>query len=118
MSKALLLTQDEIYYNEENKNKFHTAAKKAFRDLAKKLGLEKTEFNIRSNKAGPGSTGEVTFHSDKFYVTTCNDFSTGGHKILYRTCNGQKDYTGGNNQYIGIEQINSETLFNKLKAML
>jgi hypothetical protein len=74
--------------------------KKEMRSLVKALGLTKEEFNIHVFDNGCGDTlPEVTLHTTKFYIafgpplfSDCGDFS-----VMYRVCDGLKDYTGGQN---------------------
>jgi hypothetical protein len=80
------------------KSQFHTTYARVLRHIAKKcLGLQKGEYQVRSNKGGPEVLGEVTLHTDTFYV------QIGGLNpdlVLYRSCKGQKDYTGGWNRWL------------------
>lgn len=92
-------------YDAQAKQKFHNQARKVLREIAKKIGVEKSEFNVSSNKAGPASVGEVTFHSDKLYI------QIGGlnpENVLYRSCNGRKDSTGGTNQWTDMSELFSD----------
>lgn len=80
-----------------NKDKFHRDAKAYLRLLAAHLGLGEGSYDIRSNKAGPASLGEVTLHSETFYLQLGGLFPD---SILYRACQGRKDYTGGRNRFM------------------
>jgi hypothetical protein len=81
----------------ETKEAFHTTAKAALKEVADALELPKGSYEIRSNKAGPAILGEVTLHGENIYVQV----GESPHGILYRTCKGRKDYTGGGNQWLG-----------------
>ena len=84
------------------KDAFHALARKQFKALAAELGLQKGEYDLRTNKAGPAVLGETTLHTDKIYV------QVGGSAtcyLMYRTCNGRKDYCGGQNRYMQIEDL-------------
>ena len=47
------------------KDAFHALARKQFKALAAELGLQKGEYDLRTNKAGPAVLGETTLHTDK-----------------------------------------------------
>ena len=84
------------------KDAFHALARKQFKALVAELGLQKGEYDLRTNKAGPAVLGETTLHTDKIYV------QVGGSAtcyLMYRTCNGRKDYCGGQNRYMQIEDL-------------
>jgi hypothetical protein len=83
-----------------SKSRFHQEAMVIAKVIAKKLGLSPKDFNIRSNKAGPAVCGEVVLHTINVYVQF-SQFYCGPDQpgILYRMCNGLRDYSGGMNQY-------------------
>jgi hypothetical protein len=97
------------------KEKFHAKWKKELKALAKRLGLETGQYAIRSNKAGCAIMGEVTLHADKFYMLVTTDSFC---DVLYRSCNGQRDYTGGPNQYAHFQAITSGTIDPALRRMM
>ena len=79
------------------KDAFHALARKQFKALAAELGLQKGEYDLRTNKAGPAVLGETTLHTDKIYVQVGGSASC---YLMYRTCNGRKDYCGEQNHYM------------------
>ena len=83
------------YWNnkQDSKEQFHKDAKKLLRSINKELGLNA---DIRSNKAGIASLGEVTLHSDSIYVQLGGLYPD---QALVRTCEGKKDYCGGENHW-------------------
>ena len=85
-----------------SKDDFHKLARKQFKALAAELGLQKGEYDLRTNKAGPAVLGETTLHTDKIYVQVGGSASC---YLMYRTCNGRKDYCGGQNRYMQIEDL-------------
>lgn len=117
MAKLSTMKADDIVYNEPKKTVFHREAKKALKDLAKKLGLDSSEYDLRSNKGGIAVTGEITLHTDKLYVQISGDVFGGGLKILYRTCKGRKDYSGGQNNFADVSKLEDGSLLNKLASM-
>lgn len=86
-------------YNPTHKGSWHHEARTRMRRLAKELGLERGTYDIRSNMAGPAVSGEVTLHGEDIYVQVSQ--SSGGPRmgILFRTCEGRKDYSGGTNYF-------------------
>jgi hypothetical protein len=115
--KALMILQNLGDFNtrdDSEKKKFHTNAKKVLHEIGSRLGLSKSDFDVRSNKAGSASSGDITFHSDKLYITI------GGvsvEKVMYRSCNGRKDYSGGSNQWTTIDNLLSDSFIDKAKRI-
>jgi len=87
----------------EQKELFHKSARSLLNKVAKELGYQKTQFNIRSNKGGPAVLGDVILHSDNLYINLggsyCND------KFMYRKVKHQKDYTGGTNNWMTYQEL-------------
>jgi hypothetical protein len=85
-----------------SKDRFHTVYKKRLREIAEALGLSKSEYDLRSNKAGPAVLGEVILHSDRIYL------QVGGlnqNQVMYRSVKGRKDYTGGTNNWMSLDVL-------------
>lgn len=81
------------------KERLHREWRRELRTLATEvLGLSPTDFDLRSNKAGPAVWGEVTLHTDRVYVQTVA--WNGEMQLLYRTCRDRRDYHGGANNYV------------------
>lgn len=80
-------------YNEGMKAAFKKESMSFLRSLAKKLQLNKGDYSIRFNPGGIAVSGDATLHHNNFYLTISG---TGSY---WRTCNGQKDYTGGQNRW-------------------
>lgn len=104
------------------KEAMHKEGVAMLRALAKELGLQPGSYDVRSNKAGIAVTGEVTLHTDKIYVQLCQSFSSQGLTLLYRSCEGRKDYCGGTNQYQSLDGLkldeNKSAFVRKLKAII
>jgi hypothetical protein len=92
-------------YNPTHKGSWHHEARTRMRRLAKELGLERGTYDIRSNMAGIAVSGEVTLHGEDIYVQVSQ--SSGGPRmgILFRPCDGRKDYTGGINHFSSIHML-------------
>lgn len=87
----------------DGKRSFHTEAARSLRELAKALGLGRGDYDLRSNKAGPAVSGEITLHADRLYVQISQPF-VAGSEILYRRVDSRTDYTGKRNHYAAIDK--------------
>ena len=85
---------------------FHYAGRRFLNKLAQVLGLAPTSFEVRCNLAGIAVSGEVTLHAERLYVQLSESaVGGGGVSILYRSCKGRKDYTGGQNHWKRIADL-------------
>lgn len=87
------------------KDRFHKDGKVFLKSLADALGLPMSSYQIRSNKAGPAVSGEVTLHANHLYVQLSETCMRRGVSILYRSCASQVDYAGGTNHFANIEYM-------------
>lgn len=93
----------------QTKAAFHNAAKVFLRTLAKAIGLEHgCDFRLTSNLSGMAGSGEVTLHADKLYVQLSEWCTEPGVKMLYRTCKGRTDYSGGQNNSVSLTEFAEE----------
>lgn len=76
---------------------FHIRGRKFLQAMADYWDLGKGSYEIRSCKGGPAVLGEVILHADSIYVQVCEYL--GSPMVMYRHCKGQKDYTGGHNNW-------------------
>lgn len=83
------------HYNESGKLAFKKAGMSFLRALAKRLELPKESFSIRFNAGGIAVEGDPILHHDKFYLNLSPGCMGRGY---WRTCAGQKDYSGGQNR--------------------
>ena len=95
----------DLGYNAAAKATFHRLGKRALLDLAKEMGLARSDFNISNNKAGIAVSGEITLHTDNVYIQLSQRCFGSGNEILYRTCTDRKDYTGGANHTAPVEAL-------------
>jgi len=82
-------------YDYHEKEAFRKAGMSFLRALAKRLALVKGTFSIRFNAGGIAVEGDPILHHDKFYINLATGFMGSGY---WRTCKGQKDYSGGQNR--------------------
>lgn len=81
------------------KGAMHRAGKAFLKKLAESLGLQKNQFDIRSNMGGIAVAGEITLHAENIYIQICESHTRTGMQILIRKCKGRKDFSGGQNNY-------------------
>ena len=93
------------YYDVAQKTRFHREAKRRLKALAHALNLDTSDYDLRSNKAGPAISGEITLHAENLYVQV----SQSGLGILIRSCNGREDYTGGRNHFVPLDWLDKPT---------
>ena len=95
-----------VAYDSEAKRVFHNHARRRLKQLANALGLAPGSFDLRSNPGGIAVSGEATLHADQLYVQACQPAT--GHEtgILFRTCQGRKDYHGGPNNFASLDLLN------------
>jgi hypothetical protein len=95
-----------VAYDAEAKRLFHGRAKSQLRRIATALGLEPGSYDLRSDRAGIAVSGEITLHGDHLYVQVSQS-AMGYHSgVLFRTCNGRKDYVGGPNNFASLDLLN------------
>lgn len=80
------------------KEKFHSLARRQLRKLANEIGLTSKDYDLRTNKAGPAVSGETTLHTATLYVQISQGFGGIG-EVMFRACDGRKDYTGRANHF-------------------
>ena len=92
----------------QRKQTFHRDARRFFRALAAQLGLEKTDYDLRSNEGGMAVSGEVTLHADRLYI----QLSKGPFAdVLYRRCESRKDCCGGANHSVNLSDLKNPNGF-------
>ena len=98
--------QNLSYVDPKVKDEWHRAAKAALAAFADLMGLTPKDYDLRSNKAGIAVGGEVTLHTDIAYIQVSVDLDFVGG-ILYRRCNGRRDFTGERNHWESISLLNN-----------
>jgi hypothetical protein len=83
---------------------FHKDGKKFLKQLATELALTPGSYDIRSNLGGIAVSGEVTLHAEHIYVQLA-ETARPGAQILYRHCQGRKDYCGGQNNMVSVKSL-------------
>jgi len=110
---AALLVQESINsyttLGDARKKAFHREGAKFLRAIAQALNLPDDRFDVRSNKGGPAVSGEVTLHGESLYVQLSDSLGGPGVSVLFRSCKGRKDYTGGPNNHTGMKRLADES---------
>lgn len=96
-------------YDEQQKKRFHAAARSRLKKLAIELGLPAGSYDIRSNRAGIAVSGEITLHHEHIYIQVGQFGLSSGHGILIRTCKGRKDITGDPNHFVALALLDDIT---------
>ena len=94
-----------VAYYPEQKRLFHRNARRQLRKLAAALGLEPGDYNMRSNKGGNADSGEETQQADGLYVQASQPATGGDTGILFRSCEGRRDYIGGRNNFASLDLL-------------
>jgi len=94
-----------VAYYPEQKRLFHHNVRRQLQELAAALGLEPGDFDLRSNKGGIAVSGEVTLHADRLYVQASQPATGGNTGILFRSCEGRRDYVGGPNHFASLDLL-------------
>ena len=95
-----------VAYDDDAKRLFHYHARRQLRLLADALGLGPSAYDLRSNKGGSAVSGEVTLHADHLYVQACQPATGHDSGVMFRSCQGRKDYTGGRNNFAALDLLN------------
>lgn len=93
------------YAQPEVKTQFHNTARMFLKALGSKLTPHYGEYEVRSNKGGIAVSGEVTLHMDRLYVQASQSVMGNDKGLLVRSCNGRKDYLGGQNYFFPLKML-------------
>ena len=94
-----------VAYDPEAKRLFHMHAHRQLLALAAALGFPPCGFDLRSNPAGIAVSGEVTLHADRLYVQVSQSALGTDTGILFRSCEGRRDYVGGRNNFASLDLL-------------
>ncbi|MDX2263445.1 MAG: hypothetical protein NW215_00540 [Hyphomicrobiales bacterium] len=95
---------NDCAYSPERKSVFHAQARKRLKQLANALDLDPNTYDLRSNHGGIAVSGEITLHHERLYVQVSQP-GAGVPGILYRSCQGRKDYRGGHNHFAPLDRL-------------
>jgi hypothetical protein len=89
----------------DRKQRFHREARRRLLELADALGLAPNDYDLRRNEGGIAVSGEATIHADRLYVQVSQPATGSDTGILFRTCVGRRDYTGGRNNFAALDLL-------------
>lgn len=95
-----------VSYQYEAKEEFLKRGRRQLRRVARAMGLVTGQYEVRVNRGGIAVSGEVTLHSDHVYCQLLQLCVHVGSSLLYRTCEGRKDYCGGYNNFLPGNMLN------------
>jgi hypothetical protein len=97
------------------KKLFHSRGRKLLTEYAKLiLVLTPDQFEVRSCIGGNAILGEVTLHTDNIYVQIHAPHFGDTQNVLFRKCDGRKDYCGKTNNYISLRNLDKINLMTQL----
>lgn len=89
----------------QSKKAFHKVAQKFLKELATDvLKLSPEQFEVRKCLGGPAVCGESILHTDTLYVQV-SDKIMHDRTVMWRECNGRKDYCGKTNNFGNLENL-------------
>ena len=115
------MRMNENEAHDPGKEAFHRKYRKVLKAFAKRLGLPEGSYEVRSCKGGPAVLGEVILHGEAIYIQVCRNYVYDGtndpYTVLYRSCNGRKDYSGGQNRYMPVTALENEVGVHAVRAI-
>lgn len=97
--------QKRVSYDPEAKRLFHSNARRRLRELAAALDLPPCAYDLRSNQGGIAVSGEITLHADRLYIQVSQPATRADTGILFRSCDGRRDYHGGRNNFASLDLL-------------
>ena len=64
-------------------------------------------YDLRSNEGGIAVSGEVILHSDHLYVHASQPATGWDTGVMFRSCEGRRDYTGGRNHFVSLNLLHT-----------
>jgi hypothetical protein len=87
------------------KRQFHRRARRQLIELAEELNFTTADYDLRSNEGGIAVSGEVTLHAERLYVQVSQPATGNDTGVLFRDCQGRRDYTGGRNNFASLDLL-------------
>jgi hypothetical protein len=102
---AIFNFRKRVVYDSGAKRLFHRRARRQLIELARMLNFDSADYDLRSNEGGIAVSGEVTLHANRLYVQVSQPATRADTGILFRTCEGRRDYTGGRNNFASLDLL-------------
>lgn len=94
-----------VAYDEPAKARFHADGRAAMRRLADALGLDPSRYDIRSNRAGPAVSGEITLHGEELWVQLSLGAMGPDNEVCYRRVRDRHDHCGERNHWASLRAL-------------
>ena len=94
-----------VAHDEPAKRLFHSEGRSAMRRLADALGLDEGSYDIRSNKAGPAVSGEITLHADTLWVQLSIGPFGPDREVCFRKVQSRQDHIGERNCWASVREL-------------
>ena len=94
-----------VAYDEPAKRLFHSEGRSAMRRLAEALGLKEGSFDVRSNKAGPAVSGEITLHGETLWVQLSLGPFGPDREVCFRKVRDRQDHIGERNHWASVREL-------------
>lgn len=95
----------ELVNNREAKDRWHRLARRIVRVLAEYMGLEKSEYDLRTDKGGNSVPGATVLHAQRIYIKLEVSSFSRDIGFMYRKCEGRKDFVGDTSHYLKWESL-------------
>jgi len=95
-----------VAYDPDKKRLFHRHSRSRLLLLAAALGLGDSDYDVRSNEGGIAVSGEAILHAERLYVQVSQPATRADTGILFRLCDGRRDYVGGRNHFASLDLLN------------
>lgn len=107
----LTLARRGVSYDDAAKRAFHSEGRTAMRRLAEALQLAEAGFEVRSQRAGPACSGEITLHGEEVWVQLSLGAFGPDRELMYRRVRGRDDHIGDRNRFASIRDLLSPDRF-------
>ncbi|WP_088183849.1 hypothetical protein [Sphingobium sp. Z007] len=107
----LTLARRGVSYDDAAKRAFHSEGRTAMRRLAEALQLAEAGFEVRSQKAGPACSGDITLHGEEVWVQLSLGALGPDRELMYRRVRGRDDHIGDRNRFASIRDLLSPDRF-------
>lgn len=98
----LTLARRDVSYDAEAKAAFHSEGRKAMKHLAIVLGLQRGQYQVRSNQGGIAVSGEISLDTSELYVQLDLGCMGPGNEVMFRSISGRRE---GHNNWASISEL-------------
>ncbi len=91
--------------NKQGRDRWHRLARRVVRVLAEHMGLERPEYDMRTDRGNKLFPGTTVLHAHGIYIKFVISSFSRDIGFMYRRCETRKDFTGENNHYMKWESL-------------